>query len=259
MIKNIFIYIGLIIIAISFSDCTVQKRIHRDGYYVSWNKKAPSVSKNSNREMQIIEPIKKETIETIAVESNTNQFVSASLDNTLTNDLFVRKKSASISKQDSCGDKIFMRDGTYILGKVFEVGPKSIKYKLCDNLNGPLFVVGVDKIAMIQYGNGVKEIFAEPEATNALPDYANGSNEIKRNGITIDKKRLKYHKYAIPSFVLGFFFWLIIPGILSIIFGIIAFIKIEKHPDIYKGEILAGFWPALFLLALLIFLSGTVF
>jgi len=243
MIKRLFLYVLLLLSAISFTDCTVQKRTYRDGYYVSWNKKAPVISKFEKNEV------------------DNNQIVTASTDNALTNDLFNNTHIPSISSQDTCGDKIFMRNGTDILGKVMEVTPTSIKYKLCDNLNGPLFVVGVDKIAMIKYANGVKETFAQPEVRELQPDYSAAptasSTTITRNGgegrgkevikyKTIDEKKLVYHKYAIPAFVLGFFFWLVIPFILSVVYGIIALRDIKRYPEKYKGEILAGFWMYLF-------------
>ncbi len=243
MIKNLFTYAVLILMALSFSDCTVQKRTYRDGYYVSWNKKASVISKLEKSEV------------------NSEPFVIASTGNNLTNDLFSIKKLPSISNQDTCGDKIFMRNGQDILAKVIEVNPKTIKYKQCDNLDGPLFVVGVDKIAMIQYANGVKETFAASEVSESQPDYASAptasSTTITRNGgegrgkeiikyKTIDEKKLVYHKYAMPAFILGFFFWLIVPGILSIIYGILALKAIKRNPEKYKGEILAGFWIYVF-------------
>lgn len=269
--KRFTLYIGLLILLLSFAKCTVKKRYYRDGYYVTWNKKVSSRSKISKLNQEKLGVANSEKTDILALNdaSNANLPLSASNNNALNSQLFENKTSIHFFSADTCGDKIFKFNGEIIDAKIIEVSAKAIKYKPCDNLNGPLFVLGTDKIAQVIYANRQKETFEANQAqaqqaddgsdnkTTVITRNVNGEdsktikyrtdpNNIRVDSPPIDPKKLRYHKYAIPSFILGFFFWLIVPGVLSIIFGVIAWLEIDKHPDLYKGEFFAGFWPLIF-------------
>ena len=56
-------------------------------------------------------------------------------------------------------DTIFKRNGNQLKGKVVEVGTSEIKYKLPDNMDGPLYAVDKNLVSKIIYENGRIENF----------------------------------------------------------------------------------------------------
>jgi hypothetical protein len=72
-------------------------------------------------------------------------------------------------------DIIFKRNGTQVKGKVVEVGTTEIKYKLPDNLDGPLYAVDKNTISKVVYENGRVENYV-----NDIKDPENYSGQLKR-------------------------------------------------------------------------------
>ena len=117
-----------------------------------------------------------------------------------------------------------MQNGKEIKCIVSEVGLLEIKYKKCDNINGPLYTVDKTEVLMIQYSNGTNEIIENKKNTtfNNKPDTSNS----------------KYHPLAVAALICstaGIFLYGI--GILlGLIFGAIALKKIKENPTEFKGR-----------------------
>jgi hypothetical protein len=77
------------------------------------------------------------------------------------------------------------RDGSEIRAKVIEVGPDKVRYRLYKDPNGPVRVLPISEISMIEYENGTEEIFDEPEpetTRNSRPDgYTQDSRAVRQN------------------------------------------------------------------------------
>ena len=58
-------------------------------------------------------------------------------------------------------DNIILKDGKEISAKVLEVTPDLIKYKKCNNSDGPLFSVNKSDVMMIRYSDGTKDIIKD--------------------------------------------------------------------------------------------------
>ena len=67
-------------------------------------------------------------------------------------------------------DTIFTQKGEVILSKVIEVLPTEIKYKNFNNLDGPLYTVGISDINKIVYENGSVDVFHEAGSTEEKKD-----------------------------------------------------------------------------------------
>lgn len=67
------------------------------------------------------------------------------------------KINENINTPDSC-DVIMLESGDVIEGKIIEINQKEIKYKACNNLNGPLIVIDKSDVFKTIYSNGVNEI-----------------------------------------------------------------------------------------------------
>jgi hypothetical protein len=68
-------------------------------------------------------------------------------------------------------DILTKTDGVDLKVKVTEVTPSEVKYKLYDNLEGPLYTLPKAKVFSLTYQNGTKEVFPipEPNAVGNLP------------------------------------------------------------------------------------------
>jgi hypothetical protein len=156
--------------------------------------------------------------------------------------------------EDSCGDVITLRDGSNIKVKVMEISSKVIKYKRCDNLNGPLIVVNTDNVFMIKYANGSKEVFKKSEVLDQVS--SNLTNEQPKVKLVIEKK---YNDMAIASIATFILYFTIILAPLPFIFGIIALNQFKKNPEKYKGKWMAivGVTPGIIALCVLLFLMLT--
>ena len=56
-------------------------------------------------------------------------------------------------------DNIILKNGEEISAKIIEITPDLIKYKRCNNLDGPLISIYKDQVLMLRYVDGSKELF----------------------------------------------------------------------------------------------------
>jgi hypothetical protein len=62
-------------------------------------------------------------------------------------------------------DEITFRNGETLKVKVLEIGSSDIVYKKADNLTGPSYSTSKDKVFMIKYENGTKDVFGTDQAS----------------------------------------------------------------------------------------------
>jgi hypothetical protein len=70
-------------------------------------------------------------------------------------------------------DEITFRNGDILKAKIIEVGTADITYKKADNLTGPSYTAKKDKVFMIKYENGTKDVFeasqqSDPSSATAV-------------------------------------------------------------------------------------------
>ncbi len=238
-----FFYSGLkissiLLVFLTTFSCSIQKRNYRPGYHITWNYTKKHHTNTNNRDFS--EEIQKnESLELATVFQSENP-ITAHIEK---NPLLPVKKTVRWNP-DTCGDVIFMHDGRIVSAKVIEVNDEKIKYKRCDNLDGPTIVTSVNKVNTIKYANGSSQTFesvpAAPSQTNypaAKPPYTGPQ---------------KTHRLAISAFVFAI---LAIPFALFFIPSIImannAIRAITEEPTKYKGLALA---KAARIISLIIFL-----
>lgn len=151
-------------------------------------------------------------------------------------DLLIQLNQDDSLKVSKC-DTILMKDGTKITAKVIEIGPEAIKYKRCDNLDGPLYIKYPSDASSITYSNGTTEIV---------------KSQAPKNTVIAEKKPRK-PKTAIGGFILGMvglslgmaftilsggLLFLIAAslGFLAIIFAIISEVILKKNIDSRIGR-----------------------
>lgn len=242
-VNNFKLLAFLFFIGLAFTQCSIKKRSYRDGYFISWNKKAHlNPSDKTLKQVHTDLAVRKTTTLPPAQDNTENpKALTASTDKII---LKIQKTVKPLILKDTCGDMITMRNGQELFGKVMEVSPKTVKYKRCDNLDGPLMVVNTNDVFMIKYTNGTKEVFTKDETQN--------SGTGKNPDIQQPKK---YHPLAITSFVFGLLSWIIILAPVALFCGIAGLSKIKKEPAKFEGEwmaIVGIVLGALFTLILLI-------
>ncbi|OQA99380.1 MAG: hypothetical protein BWY22_00348 [Bacteroidetes bacterium ADurb.Bin217] len=62
-------------------------------------------------------------------------------------------------------DIIILKTGDEITAKVEEIKPDVVSYRKFENLQGPLYTIEKNKIFMIKYANGSKDVFTEQSET----------------------------------------------------------------------------------------------
>ncbi len=163
-------------------SCSVQKRHYRKGFYVEGlgAKSATQVKKQSK-------PLFNTSTEAFVtpVEGRTSKAEESLIS--------VKEKTVPT---DSC-DVLVFRDGTETLAKITEISEQQVRYKRCDNLEGPTYVTDKADLFMIKYGNGTREIMKAPAPKTTV------INPAPVNDNSTDKKeRYKYDEPASASIAL---------------------------------------------------------
>jgi len=207
------------------SNCTIQKRAHRSGYYVEWNKKKSNIRPDAKNDAAIsMLNVKQE----ITPDTNKKGLLVS-----LNNSIDLKSQHNTNSKlrstlSDTCGDFITLKDGIVIEGKILEITETEVKYKKCNNLSGPAYKTKLEKIASIKYANGTEEIIGQGKvkklnSTNSEPIAQ--PNNINQNTDHINKNARLSFIFGALTFPL---FALIFPGPLALYFGLKAWKEVKN-------------------------------
>lgn len=248
-----------------FAACTVKKRTYTKGYYIDWVKKTDRKPNNVLRSVKQKEVASSSSLAALSTRPIAEDY---RLSRTEFNEPLALAgssrqldftKAPSFNLEPECGDVVTFRNGETLKVKILEINDAVVKYKRCDNIEGPLFSISKSKISGIKYLNGVEEVF-NLEVTPPSP----------KNENTFDDKKTynqKPHSLAIVVLALSILGLLLIP-----IFNIVALAiapaglrRISANPKIYKGEnlilvgkiiswVVLGIWMLLILILLLLLL-----
>lgn len=249
--------------------CTVKKRAYTKGYYIDWafmkrdKDNGNRIYKEQKTERNAETPV---VAEVGSDEQKNNRGISLLATAGKNSEInFAEKRVFNIEPE--CGDVIVFRSGDSLKVKVLEITEDVIRYKRCDNLEGPLFTVSKGKVASIQYVNGLKEAFkaeqsVSPQASG--PASVAGSPQVKK---PVDRSGAKVHPLALVAFIFAVLGLLLpIPfTIASLLVAPTALKRIAQWPARYKGEgwvkaariiswIIVGFFTFVILLMILLIL-----
>jgi hypothetical protein len=207
----------------SFTSCSVQKRLYRKGYSVHWNSMDKSIKSD------VVENKIESSDEEVKVENS--DFASVSPEIVikerpvvqLNDEKSIENKIVNVKRVDppKC-DLLLLKNGEEISAKVLEITPTEVKYKRCDNLEGPTTTINKSSIFSITYANGSKEIMKTEN--DSKPNSNENSSGDKKVGL------------AVASLVLGIIGFVFGGGLLGLIFGAVQLSKIRKQPNVYGGK-----------------------
>ncbi|MDC6470880.1 NINE protein, partial [Flavobacteriales bacterium] len=92
--------------------------------------------------------------------------------------LVIKNKNRVNSLITDC-DELIMMDGTEISAKILEITTNEIKYKKCDNIDGPIFTKTLSSVFKIKYSNGTSQLIknSEKKDSNSGDIFALGLEE----------------------------------------------------------------------------------
>ena len=220
---------GFILTVIFLTSCSLEKRHYRKGFYLSNHHHPDAKNKTSNTKDQsaLKTPAQKENSRVIVKYGNDENAVTIASKNSS-----LQKKSGhrkTLFSEDECGDLITFKNGDELKAKVMEISEKEIKYKRCDNLDGPLITVNKSDVFMIKYANGTKEVIKDSPKQNNTQQKQNPKPNTGSNGPQI-------HPLAIVSIVAGLLWLYWLGSIAAIITGAIALQRIKAEPEKYNGK-----------------------
>jgi hypothetical protein len=259
MLKKSF-WIILLLVFVSFNNCTFQKRLYRKGYYVDWLSKKKEINKQNKESINDDEIPVKSVYSLSKVKFDENIIVENTGKKTISKNIVLLSKNLN----DSC-DKLIMRNGDEQLVKVIEISDREIKYKRCDFLNGPTYTISKNKVYLIEYANGIKEHVVTYPEDESNSQKAEEENNYKYNG---PKKYPGEYWTAWILFAIGIIYLGLITWPIALFFARSAKRKAQKNPRMYKGAeemgclayVLLGFLAVVFLgllfIGLLLLQSG---
>lgn len=246
------IILSLLLSVFVFSNCTMQERRYRKGFYVNTkhNKRHIKGEEYKNEDALTVIELKVKA-EEVAVSK---QELVASVVKAAPPIPKTKPAKIKETKSDTCGDLIIMLNGVVIEARVLEVNQTNVKYKRCNNINGPTYTTALEKIERIQYKNGSQDIV--DSGTKPRVRFVPSGSQLKYKVIdetdknaqqkisTNKQEKSNYNQTAVGSLVCGLIsFFLpaaIITGPIAFITGIIALRQLKKGNG-NKGHGMATF------------------
>jgi hypothetical protein len=239
------------------SSCSIEKRVHQSGFYIDFNSSAKTILNPTEKSKahKAAAPLQETYSNETSIIANNNLITAGIIEPVYLpkETEFAIKKETKIS--NDC-DLIIFKNGDELLVKILEVLPEEIKYKRCDNLNGPTYTSKKPDVFMVKYANGVKEVFNNVQTNKTEDDLRTEqrSQELPKQN-QVDGRTLQ--PFGLVGFflgILGLFFSGIPLGIAAIVFGTVGLGQISKYPNRYSG---AGF-SAVSIIVGLIALIGAI-
>ena len=116
-----------------------------------------------------------------------------------------------------------------------EMGTESIKYRKCDNLTGPVYVMYKKDISLVKHANGTTEFIKVEETKRGSSSSYSSNNDSER---TLNVPACLGFLLSLISLFLPLTVG-IIGEVLALILSIVGLTAIGQNPDRFKGKGLA--------------------
>lgn len=207
-----FVIFGLILL---LTACTIQKRNHLPGYHVTWKNAGVSGGHNvahfkETGAKKIHDQL--DNTDSYAFVENDVNALEIIHDPTFTEGIVPEENHISSLKIKDVTQKkrsnltvecdiITLKNGNEIRAKVLEVGVHDIRYKECDNPDGPIFTISKRDVFMIKYPNGSKTIIEDKHPSDSWE--SNTNLDIDKHVNTFGTEDKSFLVAAILWFFLG--------------------------------------------------------
>jgi len=264
MFRLIRVSIIIAIVISMVASCKVEKRVYRKGYHVVWNHKHSNESKKQEKlNTEIQATIDEKLHEDEVVSTNTNRESEL---------ISIKRRPVLILNNDTCGDVLLLQSADELHVKILEIDEQTIKYKRCDNLNGPTFTISKNKVALIKYANGTKEvIMQEPPAKTVIQRNANEPEMPRKINLMGLASLLLYilgtilsSSSTVATLSGSMIILLFILAIAPLVMAYISLFQFKREPERYKGRwmpvtVVCMYLATLLILALILAALGAAF
>lgn len=139
-------------------------------------------------------------------------------------------------------DLIILNNGDEINAIVSEIGLTEVKYKRCDNLQGPVISIYKKDVFMIKYRNGTKDVIKNMPGN--VVESTTPANPQTHVDSTVNEEE-RFASLGALGTVAAILGWLLpVPlggaallGLIGLIFGLTGVIKNNANPKKYYGKI----------------------
>jgi hypothetical protein len=229
-------YILFSLLILAFISCDVQKRRYQKGMYVS------------SRHAKIkAHPIAEHTLEQNKIQVQDEVSLSADAGGSQVPIPLGLLKKQSPPPADTC-DILLFRDGSEIRAKITEVNNLEVRYKRCDNIDGPDFLTRKSDLFMIKYANGTREVIKEeaqiqrplPSRPGTAPRQTTNLGQQPLHPAANGTLLMGIISLVSLIFALVFNFWFVVSAISGAINTIRKFRQFNKQdraePGAYRGR-----------------------
>ena len=233
-----------------FSSCSIEKRRYNPGFHVEWfssngTKKTPDTNKKTVFTHFVTQKVDS-LLACVSKHSDSSHSLISSYGTLelqkehLEDNLFLSQGADS----NKC-DLMILKNGEELNVKVTEIGEELVRYKMCNNLDGPIFTKRVSEIFMIKYPNGTKTVLksvteSEPSTISPNSNSHKPSDRRREASTTPEAKTIPFATaFGFISGLVGLLVFPFIFGLMAIIFGAIGYSKTVSEPDKYKGKTMA--------------------
>ncbi len=153
-----FLLLGTLLLISSCSTSLLSHKMYNRSYYVKAKKQTENIIKSQVYERETVNLSLLASSDTEiqpSVQSNAPKLTKTTNVVTLNNH---DPKLVPISILTEC-DEIILKEGKILKVKVIEITDTDVKYKLCDNQEGPTYNVKKSEVLLIKYSNGKEENF----------------------------------------------------------------------------------------------------
>jgi hypothetical protein len=242
MLKTCFCSLLITALVLLSSACEVQKRRYQKGFFVATKHGSEFASKKRDYHLTLNQT----SVPVLGSEPLVSNAIAKEKPRTAD---FHNNQPAA----DSC-DVLIYKNGREESAIILEISLSEVRYKRCDNREGPTYVTKKSDLFLIKYRNGTREVIrSEPEIQNKpVPSSAMSASQ---------RKNRQLHPAAVPSLIsaiLGFVIpyiallvtftvfsstftpymivIMVFASLLAVILGITADKKIREQPEVYKGR-----------------------
>jgi uncharacterized membrane protein len=224
-------------------SCNVEKRLYTSGYHFS-GKSFSSHKSNIEKSPASLNERNAEEY-TNSIFEDTEALNDYQKDGNAKPIILKKQKTQILFNSVQACDTIVFHSGERISAQVLEITSAEIKYKKCENPEGPSYFVERKDVFSINYANGSKEIITA----------------VKLREVSTKEKPSSDHRRIEPLGLTGFIIsivGLLVPiiSILGLVFGIISLVKIAKNPAIFSGK---GFGISAIIISLLTIILTILF
>ena len=264
-----FFYV-ILFLTIFLESCSIEKRLYTNGYHLQRKHVVKSESPK-----EVVADLKPES-KVVEIKKNPEEKASLSQNKDARFASSEKNKRILLTPSDSLAcDTLILRNETEIKVKIIEITPTEIKYKHCNNLNGPTYVVYRYDVSYIKYANGSLDSFVNeyPPANNGGNVRYNKSNRgssFPNNSFYSDgfqTERIVANK-STRSLVLGIVAFVVsFLGVFAAIFAIIRgveclrLINQSRNPEqlyIYRRRAIAGLVLGIIYLSLIVLVFALI-